>query len=255
MKKKRYVIVGAIMLICTVVVLAACSGNNAKSPENVKSEAQDSQVNMNTSAETSSAEAESYMVVFKNGNGEILGSETVPSGEIVAPPEIPELPYGEIFLRWDQVLDAITTDTTVQTVSESVLGKPNVFALSGGYVSVDSTVAIPFQLCGDVELCGFDVTIQYDPEVLEFVDFTDEDDAIISNCIPESGTIRINYLSTENTIGDVDCCDLLFRALKFAEDTKLTITVNSIIALDENEQVYAPDYHVIHSEIHIMPAR
>ncbi len=110
---------------------------------------------------------------------------------------------------------------------------------------------IPLRLCGDVLLCGFDLTVSYDTAQLQLEKVTYEDDAVILNA-EEPGCIRINYVSLNNTSADVDICTLRFTVLAEGEEPCLYLEAKSVCAWDEDYRLYEPEFQLQDGCIHIL---
>lgn len=194
---------------------------------------------------------EKYKVVFHSDTGEILAIETVKRNGIATPPESPKMQYGNIFQEWDTNFTKVKSDLDVHPKTANFTDKPNVFALSGGYGLKDDTVFVPFVLCGEVCLSGFDVAVNYDKDVLELVSVYDVDGAVIYNKDTE-GVVNLNYTSTENTEGDVDICSFKFKIKDNIEKTDISITMNSICANKNDETFYTPKNTIINSSVYVL---
>lgn len=191
-------------------------------------------------------------VTFMTSDGQILENQTVNTGEKVVPPENPPVPPGEIFIGWDTDIDKITDGAIVKEETVNVAGMENAIALSGGYCQKGETVTIPLQLCGKVSLSGLDLSIGFNPQELQFKEFSYEDDAVICNYDNKKGEIKLNFLTPRNVQEDVELCDMVFKAIGNGEETPLSITVKTIIAFDDNDDLYEPKYRTIDGTVGII---
>lgn len=188
----------------------------------------------------STTSGETYTVAFLSPDGSVLYEDTVPAGAAAQPPTNPLMPYGYVFSHWDKDFSNITENLTVNAVCSEVNGKDNVFSCSGGYVQKGANTSVSVKLGGNVNLCAFNLRITYDKEMLDFVEFRSQDPLVDCNCMEENGTIYLNYASSENTVGDVDLTDLVFRACGDAGQASVTIEVLEIIVYDENYDFQTP---------------
>ena len=195
---------------------------------------------------------EKHVVTFLTSDGQILEDKTAEHGEIISPPQNPPVPPGEIFTGWDTDIDKITDDVIIKEETINVTEMENALAISGGYCKKGKTVTVPLQLCGKVCLSGLDLSIRFDPEELQFKEFSYEDDAVICNYDNKTGEIKLNFLSFRNVQGDVELCDMVFKAVGNAEESPLSITVKTIIAFDDNDDLYEPKYRIIDGTVRII---
>ena len=87
---------------------------------------------------------------------------------------------------------------------------------------------MPLRLQGRVDLAGFELTIVYPADELEFKDFENLDRDMVANCIPETGEIKIAFASGNNVSGSIDICDIVFEATGKTAASK--VVVSNILA-------------------------
>lgn len=214
-----------LLMVAAILVFSGCT-----KPEPVET----------TPTTPSTTVGETFTVAFLAPDGSLVFEDTVPSGEPAQPPMNPIMPYGYIFSHWDKDFSRITGDLTVNAVCSEISSKDNVFSCSGGYVQKGANTSVSVKLGGNVNLCAFNLRITYDKEMLDFVEFRSQDPLVDCNCMEENGTIYLNYASSENTVGDVDLTDLVFRACGDAGQASVTIEVLEIIVYDENYDFQTP---------------
>lgn len=195
-----------------------------------------------------------YEVSFYSDTGNLLAVEKVNRNGTPTPPINPQVKYGEIFQKWNVDFTTVKKNLKVYPESINITGKANVFALPGAYGKHGETVILPLTLCGEVCLSGFDISINYDSGVLEFVSVFNEDGAVICNTEKE-GVVRINYTSIENTVADVDICSLKFQIKGEVDKTDLNISVNSVCANNDDETFYTPKINLIDAVVYVLPNR
>ena len=154
-----------------------------------------------------------YTVTFLNDDKSIFKQVTVVSGEAPTSPGTPTMLQGFVFDGWDADLSSVTKDMTVLPLREEIADERNVISISNGYGITGDTVTLPLSLCGKVDICCFELKITYDKSALQFVEFSNEDAGITANCDAENGIIYLNYISTDNTTGQVDLCDISFKLI------------------------------------------
>lgn len=194
----------------------------------------------------------SYEVSFYSDDNTVIKVEEVPRNDSAEPPVTPQLSYGKLFSHWNTDFSKVKGKMDIKPVCEDFTGKPNVFAMSGAYGKKDSSVTVPLQLCGNVCLSGFDITVKFDPDVLELESVFNEDGGIVYNSERE-GQIKINYVSTKNTLGDVDICCFKFK-IKSDEkkETPIEISASKVCAVKDDENIYNVEYSIINSSVYII---
>ncbi len=193
-----------------------------------------------------------YDVCFYTNTGTLLDVQVVKRGESAEPPAAPVMAPGYMFKGWDKDFTNVTRDLDVHAVCEEIPQDGNVLLLEGTEGKVGAQVIMPLRLTGQVCLAGFDAVISYDNAKLEFVEMSYEDGAVVSNVVPEEGKININYLSTDNTTGEVDLCDCVFQVIDGAgTTTDVTLTLESAVAVDDKDAFYTPECQLIDAVVEI----
>lgn len=206
----------------------------------------------NTKKVQSVEQSGDYTVTFMSGAGRVLKVENVASGQSATPPEDPGLLFGERFLAWDKPFTNVSEDLVIHAVTGSVTQDSNAFILENAYVQQGGDVIVPFLLGGNVCLSAFDVTVSYDREQFAFGGFSYEDGGLVSNCLEDEGIIRMNFVSTDNVLSDVDLCGIVFHHIGSADKSDISLMVNTIVAFDENDQPYTPEYAVYDATVNVL---
>lgn len=188
-----------------------------------------------------------YKVSFYSDDGTVLKVDAVQKHQSATPPVQPEMSFGTVFVKWDKDFSDITSNVRIHPVTKSVKGESNVFALSGTYGQKGSEVYVPLQLCGDVLVSGFEVTVQYDSQSLELLSVFNVDGGVVYNDT-EPGVIRLNYVSIENTTADVDICT--FKFMVKAENGDIPISTSVINAYaNDGDDMRKADYGTIDAAV------
>lgn len=239
-------------LLAAVVVIgfAACSGTKEESGDTL-----DSSVNYAGSGaygdETEPYTGPTYTVTFYSDDGSILWIDTVPENGTATPPVEPEMTYGNVFTKWNGSFTSVTEDLEIQPECLSLTGKKNAFVLPGAYGKTGDYVILPFKLSGDVCLCGFDLTVTYDPEKLQLESVFNEDGAIIYND-ETPGVIRMNFVSIKDVEADVDICSFKFKVLAESYcEIPVTAKMTSIYAGNDDDSMYVPEYELIPANVYV----
>lgn len=195
--------------------------------------------------EGQTAEEESFTVTFLGPDESLLYVDKVKKGAAAQAPANPNVLQGYVFAYWDSDFSCVTEDMTVHAICQEIGDAENVFSCSGAYARQGEQVTVPLQLCGNVCLCAFSAQIKYDVQALDFVEFTAQDGAVDANCIEEDGVIYLNFVSYENTTGEVDLVDLVFTAVGEVGQTPVSIEVTEVVAYDDDYEFYIPAYTTV----------
>ena len=96
--------------------------------------------------------------------------------------------------------------------------------------------------------------VTYDSDLLELIAVTDVDDCVIHNS-STNGVIHLNYVTTNNTTGEVTFMNLKFRSkVTTKTETNLQININSMYSLDNGESLTPSEYQVLQNKIIIEEA-
>lgn len=209
-------------------------------------------------------------VVYLLPDGTEFHPGNAKNGSDIKVPDNPQMPEGWIFTGWSfsnaapddgagssELVPSGKPDTknTVYARAEAV--HVPVFdtglALAGGYGTKKDHVTLPLKLCGEVNICAFEAEIHYDPGQLKFVEFANTDPGVVINVIEEEGCLLLNYLDSENTLGDVDLVDLVFEIIGESDtDTPVEITVENGTRLNDAGEMEDVDVLLISSMVTIV---
>lgn len=194
-----------------------------------------------------------YTVSFYSNDGTVLKIDSVNENTSATPPVAPLMTYGTVFKSWDTDFSKVTKDLEVHPVCEEIKGKPNVLAVQGRYAKKDGTVVVPIQLCGNVCVSGLDITVRYDKELLKLKAVTEDKGVIYNDATP--GIIKMNYVSAQNTVADVDICNLQFYVNATEGEIPVTIEIAGIYAFedqDKTDTLFIPESTVIDGKVFVI---
>ena len=245
-KKKLWIIILILILILAVAIIYLIFPRQGEEPET------------NQEDNTQHVNEEQYIVTFYSNNGTVLKMESVEKGKAANPPAQPQMLYGTVFTSWDADISSVTKKLEVHPICEEVKEKTNVFAIEGAYSKSDGMVIVPIRLCGEVCVAAFDMTISYDSNALELVSVSEDGAVLYNDEIP--GQIKLNYVSTDNTVADVDICYLEFSAKVQSGQFPITLEIHSIYAYENtlesnNDDLYVPENSVIEGTVYVLPRR
>ncbi len=226
---KKTVIISCVTIVCLIIIIALI-------------------ILLGSKAKQYSGDAKTYNVTFYSDNNTVLKIDNVIEHHSATPPVQPEMTYGNVFVKWNEDFTNISSDLDVHPEVKTVKSEKNVFALTGAYGTKGLEVVVPLQLCGDVLLSGFELKVTYDPEKLELLSVFNVDGGILLND-EEAGIVKINYVSIENTVSDVDICSFKFKIK--AETGEIPIKTNVISAYaNDGDDMYKTDYSTVDSVVY-----
>lgn len=128
----------------------------------------------------------------------------------------------------------------------------NAFAIPALYGWAGETVTATVQLCGQVELCAADMTVQYDKRYLKWAGTAEEDDDVIVHCDEETGTIYINLLRMRNAQEVLPLCQLQFTVLTTEPiTTVLDAQVKEAVSLGAESAIDFCPYSIIDGTVYL----
>lgn len=192
-----------------------------------------------------------YTVSFYSDEQKVIKIETVKRGCAASPPNDPVLTNGKVFEKWNCDFSKVKKNLDVYPEYEEYEGKENVIAMAGAYGKTGEFVFIPLKLCGNVCLSGLDLTVEYDATALEFDSVYNEDGALVYNG-DEKGRVKLNYISAENTVDEVDLCGLKFKVKAESGNALVKGTVEKIVAWDDADKLTEPEYRLINSTVFVI---
>lgn len=210
---------------------------------------------MDQGSDSGSASKKQYTVTFYSNDGTVLKVDSVAEGNTANPPMQPQMLYGTVFQSWDTDISSVTKDLKVYPICEDVKEKMNIFAIEGAYGKSGGTVIVPIRLCGDVCVSAFDLTISYDSNALELVSVTEDGAVLFNSEVP--GKIRLNYVSTDNTVADVDICFLKFSVKVPSGKIPVSLEMQSIYTCkdsleSDNDDLYVPEYAILNGTVYVL---
>lgn len=128
----------------------------------------------------------------------------------------------------------------------------NVVAIPSVYGDAGETVTTPLRICGQVELCAFDLRVTYDKNRLKYVGCGNADEDLVIHCREDSGTLLMNFLRISNLKDGFAVCDLQFEVLTTSAcDTPLHIEVVEAVSLDETGEIVFCAFSTVDGVAHL----
>lgn len=196
---------------------------------------------------------EKYVVRFITDDGIPILIKELNKGEAFNAP-MPPRKIGYIFNGWIGDYSNITQNTDIIASYTNVSNIVNAICADTVYSLCGSEFNVLIGIYGDVNFCGLDLDITYDSNLLELISVTDVDDCVIQNSSTD-GVVHLNYVTTNNTTGEVTFLNLKFKSkVTTKAETNLQINVNSMYSLGNNENLIPSEYQVLHNKIIIEEA-
>ena len=189
-----------------------------------------------------------YVVRFITDDGIPITIKESKKGGAFKPPTPPRR-IGYIFNGWigdysniNQNTDIIASYTNISNITNAICAD-TVYSLCG------SEFNILIGIYGEVNFCGLDMDVTYDSNLLELIEVADVDDCVIQNS-SANGVVHLNYVTTNNTTGEVTFINLKFRSkVTTKTKTNLQINVNSMYSLDNGDSLTPSEYQVLQNII------
>lgn len=201
-----------------------------------------------TGSDEQDVDSNTFVVRFVTDNGMVIAVNECDKGAALIPPTSPQR-IGYVFTGWDGNFSNITQSTDITARYTDISRTVNVIAADTVYTYDADEFEVLIGIYGEVSFCGLDMEITYDSSLLEYIEATEIDDCVILND-ETSGIIHTNYVSTNNTTGEVAFMTLRFKAKTTNNaETGLQIKVNSMYLLDEGEALAKAEYQALQNRI------
>lgn len=184
-----------------------------------------------------------------------------PTDKVYVPDEVPPV-YVDLPNRVEEEADLVFSgwvtpegdsaqpETDANARYRDVSELENVLAIPSEYAQKDDVVSLPLRLCGQVELCAFDVKLTYDKNRLEYLGCEDADDDLMVHAKPDEGVVRINYLYPRNLQEEKELCRLQFRVTtKEQGQSLLHMEVVEAVSLGSDGDVIIRTATPVHSTV------
>ena len=189
--------------------------------------------------------------VFTDYDGTVLSQQQVWSGHRADYPVVTDR-EGYYFAGWNQPLTELYEDAAYEAVYIP-LSSPNIFTVSSASGKSGEQVTLSVDLTGAVELCGFDMALSYDGEVLKFVSLDAEHSMdVVANHVSADGKIYFNFSSRQNRTTDGKILTATFTVKSGAEhDAVVTLMPTTVVAAATGETIVSVNYSLAEGVVHI----
>jgi len=138
-----------------------------------------------------------FTVTFCDFDNTVLSKQTVKVGSMPVLPENPTL-EGNIFIGWDREFQSVSGDQTITAMYTDADSK-NIFLLEVIPSADGKSVVVTLALQGAVEICGFDLRLNYNTQMFSLNNLdVSQDLYVVAKDDPDEGQIAFNYGAASN---------------------------------------------------------
>jgi len=191
--------------------------------------------------------AERFTVTFAYSDGTVIEQKTVKSGCGVFPP-IPQNSES-VFRGWSGGVNQVVGNTEVHPVFYDIV-EDNLFYFDSVYVKEGKKCSLDLYVAGNVRVSSGDLTLSYDPEVLQFKGASEGSLACVEET--ESGSLHITFESENVITQKTLLSSLTFYAKKmdvYATEVQLK---NNAVIIVENGQSKNADCATMNNKIYFL---
>lgn len=253
MKKHNKILLISIAVILCVASVIAIWCLVGKSPDTPKND--DNATTSSPSDGDQSGNEESvtkYTVAFFDSAGYLLKEEKVEEHKGAEPPEnfVPDA--DKLFVGWDKDFSYIFSNINVRPNYLDVSSDKNYVYANAVYAKPESEVSVRVKIGGQVNLAALQMYVDYDEDLLEYVEAKNLDAGVMINKEDEKSRLRLAFLSDNNVTGSVDFVELVFRVKGQPGDKAVIMyDIEKAAMINNNNDIVTADYTVKDTVIHI----
>lgn len=189
---------------------------------------------------------QTHTVTFAYQDGTVIESKQVKHGKGVFPPELTD---EGVFRGWSTGFNAVTADVEAHPVYYSI-SEDNLFYFDSVYVQEGKEFSLDVCIGGRVSVISAELTLQYDPDVLEFRQTDGSDGCTVTE--EEKGTIKLSVQLDEAVKEETLLQQLTFFAKKKdAYSTQIDLSAAQVYTVANGQQITA-DYATINNRIYFL---
>lgn len=193
-----------------------------------------------------------YTVAFFDSAGYLLKEEQVEEHKGAEPPEnfIPDA--DKLFVGWDKDFSYIFSNIYIRPNYLDISSDKNYVYANAVYAKPESEISVKVKIGGQVNLAALQMYIDYDKNLLEYVEAKNLDTGVMINKEDENPRIRLAFLSDDNVTGSVDFVELVFRVKGQSGDKAVIMyNIEKAAMINSNNDIVTADYTVKDTVIHI----
>jgi len=178
--------------------------------------------------------SESYKVTFLHDNGTVLEEKTVKYGYGVIPPIFET---EGVFRGWNKPINYVTCNIETQPLVYDIV-ETNLFYFDSVYVREGTSFTLPLKVSGDVAVCSGRIELNYDPEVMDYIEDVSVDFCEVKK--GKTGQLIITFDSNENLTEETELSQLSFFAKeKEVQQTRISLKAADTLVLQNGERISA----------------
>ena len=255
-KSNKFLLISAVVILCVGIVAAAWyfidkasdpadnTVNESTLPNSVQSENGDQSEN--------NENATKYTVAFFDSAGYLLKEEQAEAQKGVEPPVdfVPDA--DKLFIGWDKDFSYIFSNINIRPNYLDISSNKNYVYANAVYAKPETEVSVRVKIGGQVNLAALQMYIDYDENLLEYVEAKNLDAGVMINKEDENSRLRLAFLSDDNVTGSVEFVDLVFRVKGQAGDKAVIMyDIEKAAMISNYDEIITADYTVKDTVIHI----
>lgn len=190
-------------------------------------------------------------VLYHDFDGNVIKKVKVRSGFAEPPSETLEV-KDCIFMGWDSDVINIVEDTNVYPIKEDISDVCNVVYANAVYGSSENELNVTYNIGGNVECSKMKLTIEYDPDVLQYVSNTTNHNFIQVKHNADEALIELVMDNKKNIASELQLLCLKFnpKAESYVYTT-LNTTVEEILKIDSGGESVNTDCSFYDGKVYI----
>lgn len=258
MKKiNKILLISIAVIVCIgVIVVFGClfgkDSNGSGTDDTTNVSTMDSEQTENDGVFQSEGGTTKYTVAFFDSAGYLLKEEQVESHKGAEPPEnfIPDA--NKLFVGWDKDFSYIFSNVNIHPNYLDISSDKNYIYANAVYAKPQSEISVRVKIGGQVNLAALQMYIDYDKDLLEYVEAKNLDAGVMISKEDKNPRIRFAFLSDENVKGNVDFVELVFRVKGQSGDKAVIMyDIEKTAMINNNNDIVTADYTVKDTVIHI----
>lgn len=177
---------------------------------------------------------EKHTVTFAYQDGTVIETKEVPHGKGTFPPELTD---AGVFRGWSAGFNIVTKDVEVHPVYYAIR-ENNLFYFDSVYVQEGEPFSLDVRVAGQVSVSSGELTISYDPAVLEFLDSKDMEHCTVTES--GEGELKLRFEREDAIRSETLLSQVRFLAKeKDAYATEVSLKASNMKILTDGQELPA----------------
>lgn len=193
-----------------------------------------------------------YTVAFFDSAGYLLKEEQVEMHKSAEPPKnfVPD--EDKLFVGWDKDFSYIFSNLNVRPNYLDISADKNYVYANAVYAKPETQVRVKVKIGGQVNFAALQMYIDYDENLLEYVEANNLDAGVMINKENENPRLRLAFLSDNNVTGSVDFVELVFNVKGNPGDKAVIMyDIEKAAMISNDDEIVVADYTVKDTVVHI----